>query len=372
MLAELKRKQEAREAAAAGRGKRKSGGRSSGDGERQLELELDDDHGGDLDDGPREKKNTSSSSLSTNLHVSNLDPQLVDEASLLARFGAFGPVASVKVMWPLSEEERARGSNAGFVAFMARGDAERALRALDGERFAGGRTLRVGWAGAVPLPARALNEGRGSEAGTAAAAATASAAAAAAPAAAAPPAPPALLLPTDAAALRAASDLRRPEQERAAAAERAKATAEAGGGAGAGAGGGAAAVVAAPPSADALRSFASSSPLSSACAAAPLLASLDDARARFLVDCVAAAVASDGLPLERALARGKLGRGSSDVDRLVFGFLGGAGGGGGEGKDGGEEEPRARARAHPWAPYYRWRLFSLAHGEGLDWWSTAP
>ena len=122
VLAELKRKQEAREAAAAGRGRRSRSGVG----------ELDDD-GGDLDDR-REQKNrdpssSSSSSLSTNLHVSNLDPHLVDEASLLARFGAFGRVASVKIMWPFTEEERARGANSGFVAFMGRVDAERALRA---------------------------------------------------------------------------------------------------------------------------------------------------------------------------------------------------------------------------------------------------
>lgn len=39
-------------------------------------------------------------------------------------------------------------------------------------------------------------------------------------------------------------------------------------------------------------------------------------------------------------------------DRLAFGFL---------------SDPR-----HPWGSYYRWRLFSLAHGDGLDWWSAAP
>ena len=47
-------------------------------------------------------------------------------------FGRFGPLASVKIMWPRSEEERARGRNCGFVAFMNRKDGERALASLQG------------------------------------------------------------------------------------------------------------------------------------------------------------------------------------------------------------------------------------------------
>ena len=47
-------------------------------------------------------------------------------------FGRIGPLASVKIMWPRSEEERARGRNCGFVAFMNRKDGERALASLQG------------------------------------------------------------------------------------------------------------------------------------------------------------------------------------------------------------------------------------------------
>lgn len=47
-------------------------------------------------------------------------------------FGKYGPLASVKIMWPRSEEERARNRNCGFVAFMCRKDAERAMKALNG------------------------------------------------------------------------------------------------------------------------------------------------------------------------------------------------------------------------------------------------
>lgn len=40
-------------------------------------------------------------------------------------FGAFGPLASVKIMWPRNEEERRRDRNCGFVAFMVREHAEK-------------------------------------------------------------------------------------------------------------------------------------------------------------------------------------------------------------------------------------------------------
>lgn len=47
-------------------------------------------------------------------------------------FGRFGPLASIKIMWPRSVEEIARGRNCGFVAYMSRRDGERALRHLNG------------------------------------------------------------------------------------------------------------------------------------------------------------------------------------------------------------------------------------------------
>ncbi|KAK1372469.1 hypothetical protein POM88_028662 [Heracleum sosnowskyi] len=43
----------------------------------------------------------------TNLYVGNLVPQPeVNENFLLRTFGRFGPIASVKIMWPRTEEER--------------------------------------------------------------------------------------------------------------------------------------------------------------------------------------------------------------------------------------------------------------------------
>jgi len=56
------------------------------------------------------------------------------EIQLCEIFGKYGPLASVKVMWPRSDEEKARGRNCGFVAYMNRKDGERALTALQGLR----------------------------------------------------------------------------------------------------------------------------------------------------------------------------------------------------------------------------------------------
>ncbi|MGH0148866.1 UNVERIFIED_CONTAM: hypothetical protein FKN15_013609 [Acipenser sinensis] len=57
----------------------------------------------------------------------------MNEEMLCKEFGKFGPLASVKIMWPRTDEERTRVKNRGFVAFMTRKDAERALQALDGK-----------------------------------------------------------------------------------------------------------------------------------------------------------------------------------------------------------------------------------------------
>lgn len=54
------------------------------------------------------------------------------EQQLMDIFGKYGPLASVKVMWPRTEEEKARNRNCGFVAFMNRKDAERAMKKLNG------------------------------------------------------------------------------------------------------------------------------------------------------------------------------------------------------------------------------------------------
>jgi U2-associated protein SR140 len=67
----------------------------------------------------------------TNLYLGNLHPK-ASEQQLVEVFGKYGPLASVKIMWPRTDEERNRGKNCGFVAFMTRKDAERAMKAVQG------------------------------------------------------------------------------------------------------------------------------------------------------------------------------------------------------------------------------------------------
>ena len=86
----------------------------------------------------------------TNLYLGNLNPAM-NEEQLCEVFGKFGPLASVKVMWPRTEEERARGRNCGFVAFMNRRDSERALHNLEGTDVMGFE-MKMGWGKGVPIP----------------------------------------------------------------------------------------------------------------------------------------------------------------------------------------------------------------------------
>ena len=70
----------------------------------------------------------------------------------------------MKIMWPRTAEERARGRNTGFVCFINRSDAQEALDALsESDPFGTGRLLRLGWGknvkmtvkrgpGGVPIP----------------------------------------------------------------------------------------------------------------------------------------------------------------------------------------------------------------------------
>ncbi|KAJ3020140.1 U2 snRNP-associated SURP domain-containing protein [Thoreauomyces humboldtii] len=96
----------------------------------------------------------------TNLYVGNINPA-VDERIICQEFGVFGPIASVKIMWPRTLEEEERRRNCGFVSFMTRRAASEALRNLDGKDLMG-NILNVGWGKAVALPAQPLFELPGS------------------------------------------------------------------------------------------------------------------------------------------------------------------------------------------------------------------
>ena len=67
-----------------------------------------DDGMGSFDDGDP---------YTTNLYVGNL-AATVDEEVLKQEFLRYGDIASIKVMWPRDDDQRRRGRNCGFVAFM--------------------------------------------------------------------------------------------------------------------------------------------------------------------------------------------------------------------------------------------------------------
>ncbi|XP_013149692.1 PREDICTED: U2 snRNP-associated SURP motif-containing protein, partial [Papilio polytes] len=86
----------------------------------------------------------------TNLYLGNLNPKITEQ-QLMEIFGRYGPLASIKIMWPRSDEEKARGRNCGFVAFMSRKDGERALRSINGKEIMS-YEMKLGWGKAVVIP----------------------------------------------------------------------------------------------------------------------------------------------------------------------------------------------------------------------------
>uniref|UniRef100_A0AAV1UXU8 U2 snRNP-associated SURP motif-containing protein n=1 Tax=Peronospora matthiolae TaxID=2874970 RepID=A0AAV1UXU8_9STRA len=98
---------------------------------------------GSFDDGNPE---------TTNLYVGNLAPSVTEEV-LEAEFEQYGEVHSVKIMWPRSEEERARKRNCGFVSFYERRDADDARVNLDNKELEG-QPMIVGWGKAVAIQPR--------------------------------------------------------------------------------------------------------------------------------------------------------------------------------------------------------------------------
>ncbi|XP_028322290.1 U2 snRNP-associated SURP motif-containing protein-like isoform X2 [Gouania willdenowi] len=91
---------------------------------------------------------------STNLYINCISPKM-NEEMLCKKFCRYGPLASVKIMWPRTEEERGRVSNRAFVAFMTRKDAERALAALDGKVIMGFE-MKLGWGKPARIPPQPL------------------------------------------------------------------------------------------------------------------------------------------------------------------------------------------------------------------------
>lgn len=73
---------------------------------------------------------------STNLYIGNLSTAAT-EPGLREIFGKYGPIASMKIMYPRSPEELKRGRYCGFVSFLHKSDANQAKEALDGTDVAG-------------------------------------------------------------------------------------------------------------------------------------------------------------------------------------------------------------------------------------------
>lgn len=86
----------------------------------------------------------------TNLYLGHLSPRLTEQ-QLMELFGKYGPLASIKIMWPRTEDEKSRGRNCGFVAYMSRLDGERALNHLLGKDV-DGFEMKMGWGKPVPIP----------------------------------------------------------------------------------------------------------------------------------------------------------------------------------------------------------------------------
>ncbi|KAF9896427.1 U2 snRNP-associated SURP domain-containing protein, partial [Lobosporangium transversale] len=87
----------------------------------------------------------------TNLYIGNINPT-VNEEQLCMEFAKYGPIASIKIMWPRTTEEIERNRNCGFVSFMERSDAAVALKEMDGMELMG-YAMKLGWGKAVALPA---------------------------------------------------------------------------------------------------------------------------------------------------------------------------------------------------------------------------
>eukprot|EP00730_Choanoeca_flexa_P015692 TRINITY_DN7262_c0_g1_i3.p1 TRINITY_DN7262_c0_g1~~TRINITY_DN7262_c0_g1_i3.p1 ORF type:complete len:601 (+),score=159.97 TRINITY_DN7262_c0_g1_i3:55-1857(+) len=92
--------------------------------------------------------------LTTNIYISDMAGTMTEE-KIAHVFGSYGPLASVKIMWPRGAGAREVGRSrlCGFVAFMQRRHAEKALEELTG-KVVEDVELRIGWGKAVAIPPR--------------------------------------------------------------------------------------------------------------------------------------------------------------------------------------------------------------------------
>ncbi|CAF1312333.1 unnamed protein product [Adineta ricciae] len=104
----------------------------------------------DSDTSHHDSRHASEDPNTTNIFISSI-PRSMNEASIMELFGRYGPLASVKIMYPRSDEEKSRGNNCGFVAYMSRKDAERAMHELNSTQL-DSATIRMNWGRSVHIP----------------------------------------------------------------------------------------------------------------------------------------------------------------------------------------------------------------------------
>ncbi|KAI6229678.1 hypothetical protein M3Y99_01142800 [Aphelenchoides fujianensis] len=76
----------------------------------------------------------------------------IEMKDLYETFGSFGPLASAKILYPRGEDDvRKGGLLSGFVAYMSRTDAERAMAVMNGVDIRGSQ-IRCAWARPVAVP----------------------------------------------------------------------------------------------------------------------------------------------------------------------------------------------------------------------------
>lgn len=85
---------------------------------------------------------------STNIFISAISSHC-GEDDLMHFFGRYGPLASVKIMYPRTEEEKRKERNCAFVAFCCRKDAERCMSKVQNSEYMG-IELKLGWGKSVP------------------------------------------------------------------------------------------------------------------------------------------------------------------------------------------------------------------------------
>lgn len=91
---------------------------------------------------------------STNLFVNNIHMNMTENL-LIDIFGKYGPIANVKIMWPRAEKDKMKKTNCGFVAYMSRKDAQRAMNNMNG-KIVMNYKLEICWSKPILLPAHPM------------------------------------------------------------------------------------------------------------------------------------------------------------------------------------------------------------------------